>query len=258
MFTRRLSLSLALPLTLSFLTACQLGAPVASAALTPADADLELRSYDVPRAYSAELSNVVGSLLYRGKDTKAGSVALSPGGQLLVAAPASFHKGVEQMVARLKDAPVSAPPAVEMSYWIVLGRPASEAKLPDSASDEVLPALKQLLATQGPMELAFLDQLKLRSSSGDHADVESPRLAITQNVTLVDDKVLADVRLNHQRGHGKVRARTQLETDKLLVLAEAGYEALPGDPFFDASRKGSDPAEPITAFYILRARVVGQ
>lgn len=254
--SRRLSVFSLFPLAL--LVGCQPLHEGGRADAEAAAAALELRSYDVPRAYSGELANVVSSLLYRGKDLpKAGSVALSPAGQLLVAAPAVFHAGVEQLVAGLKQAPVAAPPAVEMSYWIVLGRPADVAKLPENASEQVVPALKELIAAQGPMELAFLDQLRLRSSSGDRADVESPRISVSQSVTVLDDTVLADVELHHQRGRGKVRARSQLATDKLLVLAEAGYEAVPGDPFYVSDESGA-PQQPITAFYILRARVVGR
>jgi hypothetical protein len=253
---RRLTVVTLLALALPF--ACH-PMPGAGGDVAPAAPSLELRSYDVPRAYSGEVVNVVNSLLYRGKDVeRLGSVALSPGGQMLVAAPASFHAGVDQLVSKLKSAPVAAPPAVEMSYWIVLGRPAEETKLPAEATAEVLPALKELIASQGPMELTFFDQLKLRSSSGDRADVESPHVGISQSVTVLDDKVLAEVDLHHIRGPSRVRARTQLETDKLLVLAEAGFEAKPGDPFYVRGDDSDARTQNITAFYILRAHVVGR
>src|SRR5690242_13932371 len=86
---------------------------------TGTSGDLVLKAYAVPSEQASELEGIIDGLLYVAKDApRKGSAALTPSGQLLVAAPASFQPGIADVIAKLKSAPPKPAPTVHIDYWI--------------------------------------------------------------------------------------------------------------------------------------------
>ena len=234
--------SLSLSLTAALVTGACTSAPV-----VPVEEPVVLRAYDCPRSLASETQSVLSSLLYRGKDVpKLGSVVLSPTGQILVSAPASFQNGVEGSLSRLqKEGPGTPPPRVQMDYILVVGKE-GEAAVPKGLSPDVTKVLQDIATTEG-LDLQVLDRLQLHSMSGDRAEVRDRIVSIDQTATAYGDQVLAQVGI-----HGKtsVEAKIQLQPGRPLVIARAGYEPRPGDAFFV-----DGPPEQVALFYVLVAHL---
>ena len=106
--------------TAAALVACSPAAPAAPAL---SHDDLVLKAYDVPSEQASELQGIINGLLYVAHDQpRHGSASLAPSGQLLVAAPAAFHPGIADVVAKLKSRVKTRSGADEM-HLIVGGRP---------------------------------------------------------------------------------------------------------------------------------------
>lgn len=250
---RSTSLLTSLALLILLVPACDrppIAAPTTSAAAAPA----ELRIYDVPVAFQGELQGVVGRLLYGGKEQPpAGTVALGPGGRLLVTATPKFHAGVEELVARItKEAP-TAPPTMRIEYDIVLGlaseTPTDEANFPAGIRHVV----KALQEKHGPMDMRLADRVQILSLSGEGAGAEGAVVEIRQEASVRGDVILADLSL--QPGGGQnMRTRLQLPIDEVVVL---GYAGIAGGAVTRTFPELKGTGRPPTAFYLVRASVVG-
>lgn len=254
--------SLRLPLLASLLIALGglalvAGCPVrvnddtAVAPASSASPDVVLRAYDVPEAYASEVLSLSRSLLHRGKDVApAGTAALGPGGQLLVAAPASFHSGMRDVVERLAKSPPPAPKALTFDYWVVAGAPGEPSST--IASPEIEDAVGAIQKTQGPMRLRLLERLRAKSVSGERARVQGASVEVSQEATVQGDHIIADLDLLRTRGGGRFQGRVNIAPGKTLVLGQAGAEMFEGEPFADERQQGQ-PRPTATLFYIVRA-----
>jgi len=204
---------------------------------------LELRSYTVPAEYASEVNSVINSLL---PNTRA---KIGPGGVLLVAAPASVQKGVQEMLDDLAKNRPGPPPVVSLTYWAVVGRPAKEPSWPSSLN-EIAPALKAVSASETALSFSLLQRLTLPSLSGERATLSGGRLTIKQVATARQDGVLAQIDLNlvsvsAGRSSSSLTTKVQIGLDKLLVLGQAGLLG-------EGESQGGVEA---SVFYIVRARV---
>jgi hypothetical protein len=206
-----------------------------SAREAPKEPELQLRSYKVPPGAAQQLRAVIRAALFLEKDRSIGSAQVTSDGQLLVLGAPAIQKGVEQLVA---DYPArGAPPSIELTYWLVRGKPGNAAARPEL--QEIAAALAALPEPKRDFEL--VERLRLTSMSAEHAQVEGRLLRIQQNATLVGDRVVADLNINSAKSGGnKVETRVQLQPGQLLVLAEMG------------AAEGQGEGE---VFYVVRASV---
>ncbi len=228
---------------------------VPTAATTAAKAKeppLTLQSYDVPKNQGGQVRQILGKVFYGVKDKVAARAALSPDGQLVVVAPATIQSGVKTLIDKMAKRKPPRPASVEVTYWLVVGRPAAKtSSVPELA--KVKPALQTITSSQGEMEFALLERLKVRSLADHTGRTRGTHAQLRQTISLVSGKIVGD--LNIQVVSGK--SRSQLEThvaldeSKLLVLGEAGYRP-PADLWplrTGTANKGS------TLFYVIQTRV---
>lgn len=210
-------------------------------------ASVALKSYDVPSGHAQQVRTVLRSVFHEQEITA--RAELSPDGQLLVLGPDGVQRGVDELLAKMKDRkPPPAPPSVELNYWLVIGTPAAEHTV-GAGLDEIRGALDSLSAAQGPMRFVKMDRMRVKSLADEHANANGIYGSVRQRATLADDKVLADVGID-VGGGGRLDTRLAIEPGQLLVLGEAGI---------DMSRYTPSPVDgqegPFTLFYVVRADV---
>ncbi len=221
--------------------------PVPQAAPTaPAAPSLELKIYEVPDAYRAEARGVIRSLLHRGKNAPTlGSVALGPGGQLLVTAPSSVHSGVAQFVEKLRSQKPKPPASVSLDYWVLLG---TRAEAPSEVGDldpALAPALSAIQKSHGPMKFHVGERLSLSSISGESAEAAGAHVRVHQTATAYEDRILA--RLSIKPGsHNSFETRVQFPSSKMVVLGHAGLEESM------VRRMTGEEGGDYTAYYVVR------
>ncbi len=217
----------------------------------PSEAELILKSYDVPAAQAQQVKSVLGSV-FRGLKEKslAARAELSPDGQLLIVGPHGVHRGVAELIQKMADRkPPPAPPSVEMHYWLVVASPADKPSFAPGL-DAVRPALDAFIASQGPMRFHKLESLRLRSLGDEHAEANGVFASVHQRVSVGADKVIADVQIRGVSG-ARLETRLALEPDKYLMLGEAGIRM---SDFKHDLMAGEGPH---TLIYIVRAVVHG-
>ncbi|MBI1946090.1 MAG: hypothetical protein HYS27_10360 [Deltaproteobacteria bacterium] len=249
--TRIVLAVLALSLTTVVAAACTPAAPSTLAE------DLVMKAYDVPAEHAAELQGIVSSLLWTAKDApRKGAAALAPSGQLLVSAPAGFHPGIADVLARLKSGAVQAPPTVTLDYWVVVAAPAPTPAKGADVSPEIGDVVEALQQSQGPMRLSVLERLRAASQSGSEARIEGRAIFAEQTASLHGDKVVAKVRVRAQDEAGGLDARVEVPLGKTVVLGQAGTGPRSGERagFGNDLRDG----KAVTTFYVFRASVDGK
>jgi len=213
------------------------------------EAEPVLRSYTLPSGRGQQVSSILSSLLYR-KEKPLGRAALTPDGQLVVVAPTGIQEGLDKLLSNMGSSEATAPPTVAITYWLVVGRPASE---PDATR---LPAVLQpmvdaVLANQGPMELALLETMTLRSLSDATGRAAGRYANANQVASVAGDKIVADISLEALGGGpSSFSTRLSLPAGKLLVLGQAGFRPPP-----ELWPKGASGDDPATLFYVIRADI---
>jgi len=221
--------------------------------------DLVLRAYSVPAPYGPEILSVIRGLFYRAKDVPPmGTVAISPSGELMVAAPKAFHPGIEQFLAGLAKAPPAPPASIRIDYWVVIGGPTvkpDDVSVPGQEIQSVLDAIRE---SQGPMQFTLLEKASATSLSGEGANNDGKRLHISQNAAAYGDRVIANIDIG-LRGPNTFKTRVQIPLNKSVVLGQSNFAAKDWDrPASPSSTKpGAAPAANAESavFYVIRAQV---
>lgn len=206
----------------------------------PAPAPVEMRTYAVPAALASEVRGVVDRLLSWGENQpRLGRAALGPGGLLVVSATPTVHAGIEQLVAGLEQAPPAAPAGIELTYWLVEGRPGGDVVAPELK--EMRPVLDAIIAADGMRAFGVLEKLELRTLAGEWGELDGRVARVRQSASVRDGEVLAEVELKHPTGG--LRTHLALPLDTYLVLGQSrGADAPDGGGQLDL-------------YYVVRARV---
>lgn len=243
-FLRKPPMNRLLPVLILALSACP-AAPLTAPDGLPSN--LVLRSYDVPGNGAGQLRNVLMNTLRLQSDGKdsakyVGRAEVTPDGRLLVLGSAGIHDGVSALIANLKASPPRAPPTVTMDYWVVFGRPGSDA--PADALKAIAPALEEIAKVDGASSFTLGEHLSVQALSGERASVDGRNAQVRQFATVIDGAVSVDVTLE-RRGQ-RVDTRLRLAPGKLVVLSSTG--AVPT----------KDGDEPQTVYFVARAAHDGQ
>lgn len=261
MKTRQISTLLAF-LALATLLALTLGCPDSGGDAVPES--VELRTYSVPEGHDADnIQSYIRRSLQQG-DMAYGTVQKYPDGSLVVTAPPSIQRGVEDLLAELaKRVPAPAPDELSASirYWVVLGRPTLAAAGVSFASDSLrhetgmLPVLEAIAGSQGAQEFALLERLRLSSSANAKpAGIRGARVSIDQRLSQpgpagslvdIDIKILARGGVIPQ----SLSTRVRLEPDRYVVLGQAAYNAKG-----DLLPEGWDPDETYL-YYVISSSI---
>jgi len=216
-------------------------------------ADLELRSYTVPQGLEERMVQVLSALMVRGEE-RVGRAMTGPNGLVLVLAPGSVHAGIDRVLQQLDSTNVDlgAPQTIEITYWLVLGRPAERgdaAAGQDRRLQEIQPALDTIAGEQGATRFEVVERLKVSSVPGEQGAIGGRTVRITQRVSRTGGGLLGDVELEMYQGAGGLRARVALSPDRFVVLGESGI----GSRDYKFM---NDETVAETLYYVIRARVV--
>ncbi len=189
------------------------------------DQGLVLRSYDVPPELAPEMSSILNGIL----EGEKGRVKLGPNGQLVVAAPESIQEGIAELIAEMNvDAP-QPPPMITITYWAVVGQPASETAT-SANLQEIESALATIAEADGAASFGLLEKLRLRSLSGESGEAKGQQLRVRQRASTQAGRVIAELNLS---GVGNFETTVNIEPDQLLVL---GQTMMPGAKTADEAR----------------------
>jgi hypothetical protein len=212
-------------LALALIGACACSAQRTDRADPP---ELQLRTYKVPPGSGQQLRGLLHGVLFLEKDKSVGRVSVSPDGQLVVLGSPQVQKGVEQLVA---DFPAvrRTPATIQIEYWLLRGRPGPGKDAPELQA--IAPAVKAI-AGQGASQLEPIESLRLQTLSDEYGKIQGRTLEVQQTASLVDGKVVADLRLSRHHGNGRLETRLQLQPGQLVVLGESGEGEEPGSSLY--------------------------
>lgn len=230
---------------------------------------LILRSYAVPEGMAKEVSETINELLgwneRRGRSDvnlpPIGKARVSPDGQLLVAAPESFHNGVYNFIEHLQKVNPEPSPSAEVNYWIVAGRKANKPAILDDFKT-IKPALETIQNSQGNMEFKLIDHSALASSGqGTETRLESTLFFIRQTLSAYSDgslEIYSSIAYNLLLPNGDHRnysidTRIETKSGELVVLGQASQQF--NMPIFTPAEEGKPHYETVSVYYIISATV---
>jgi hypothetical protein len=192
-------------------------------AMPPGARDVQLRSYRVPDGMGQQLRSLLGNVLSGvEKDNLLGRASLAPNGELVVVAPATVQRGVEDLLKEIASVPRKGLTTVEIGYWLVGTRPGAAPKDQSGELSEVARALGSQLPANVHLEL--IEKLRLQSMTDESAEMWGRNLQVHQMAAASEGRIVADLRLSrsHESSANRVETRVQLTPGQLLVLAESG------------------------------------
>lgn len=204
-----------------------------------------LKTYSVPTEFRLEVSSIIKNILIKGEAQPLGKAIVTPSGEILVAAPKSFHPGIEEFVSGLSKATPTPPPTIRLDYWVVEGTPSSKEQQGEPIQ-ELVDALATLSQSQGPMNFRLAERASLVSLSGERVKTMSPGLEVSQTATQYKDRVIADLELRF-RGPNSLSVRVQIPNNKTMVI---------GQQSASPSNGNSEASAQTAIFYFIRAQAV--
>ena len=223
---------------------------------------LVLKSYEVPERLAKEISETINDLLSRkarkmdNDQPPIGKARIAPDGQLLVAAPKSFHRGVKDFIERLQKASPEPSPSAEVNYWIVAGRKANKPAILDEFK-KIKPALETIQNTQGNMEFKLLDHVYATSSGqGTRTRISGAITDVQQTLSAYTDgsfEIYTSVDCRPAR-RGQIDTQIETQSGELVVLAQLSQE-FKDMPIFTPAEEGKKHYETVSVFYIIAASV---
>lgn len=233
--------------------------------------DIVLKSYKVPERLAEQISKTVNDLLSRNayKTENAqppiGKAQIAPDGELLVAAPESFHDGLKDFIEQIKDTSLESSPSAEVNYWIIAGKKADKPATLEEFKT-IKPALETIQANQGNMEFKLLDHAVAASSGQGVSTILNGSLSsISQRLSAYSDGsiVIATTIVTNSRRSGDGGARyaqsgrftTQIEmkSGELIVLGQLSQEF--DIPVFEPAKEGEQHQEVVNVYYIISAAI---
>jgi hypothetical protein len=203
-----------------------------------------LRSYDVRPEIANEVESALQAALSPSNDFRYGRVTLSPSGQLLVIAPPSIQKGVEQVLRDVASREPPRTPSIHFEAWLVTASPGAPADSPNLK--EIEPALRALEQSKGPAHFELLEKLSTQTRSGQNSSVQGEHALLSVTGSLLrgnkDQPIIAALLDLTVHGHGPppfIKAQTELRPGELLVVGQSNLSDGP-----DADR---------ALYYIVRA-----
>jgi hypothetical protein len=221
-----------------FLGACQ----KASSDTDP----LELRIYDPPKGTVRALVNTLNGTMWFSESKVAGRCSITPDGRLAVLATREVQNGAQALV----DEVIKHPPprdqtdaAIDLHYWVLLGRPDPTKPAPPSELTEIAPALAEITRAAGPQAFTVAQRARLLSLQNEKAVVRADRLEVHQTAVRTMEDTFATVELSYF-GADKIETRVHLEPNQIVILGATGQPAdsTPGTTLYYVVRAAS-PAD---------------
>lgn len=202
-----------------------------------------VRSYSVAPEIAREMKGALSEALSaRTKDgVPIGNVSQTPDGQILVTAPESVQKGVQQILAEVAAKKLPSTPTIHFEFWLVSATATAGAgsNEPDPGLAEISSALGDIQRSKGALHFELVENLALQARAGDNnSEVQGARVSLQVNPSIrYDEKgepVIAafiNVRTAPRPGiafsNNSLRALTELRPGQLLVVGQGtmpGYE----------------------------------
>lgn len=206
-----------------------------------------MRSYVVQGDHADEVRNALQSALRGTEDDKSylGRVTLAPNGQLIVTAPESIHRGVENLINDVLAFSPGPTPTIKLEAWFVRGSTVAGAS--DATLSEVQPALAAITEAQGISRFQLIEKLTIHARAGHEGDVTGAHAVMRVEPTLrrlgkEQAAVYSKLSLWLNRNGARLNAEMEMKPGELLVLGQSAYAA-------DAAASSENQ----TLYYIVRA-----
>lgn len=207
------------------------------------EGEVSMRTWTPPPGTAPGLVHALNSAMYVGREApRRGHAVEGPGGALVVVAPEAVLDGVDALVQQAASQPAQPARNVELSYWLVVGRPDAGGEGAAPELGEVADALDTLAATDGVSGFELLARRRLRTLDGASGQLKGQQLLVEQEATIEPggEAVIAQLRIE-----AWFEAR-QLELSTRMLLVPGQTVVL--------SQLGSGGAE--IAYLLVRAAVV--
>ncbi|MEM9304559.1 MAG: hypothetical protein AAGE01_20775 [Pseudomonadota bacterium] len=203
-------------------TACTGDTRAVDIPIDPGKDPFLMQTYAVPAEAADEISRSIAFLL-GGGDQSIGRATVIGTDRIAIAAPASAHTGVRQLIEAAIEGGSEAPPRIRVEYWLIDAEPGAPDGLPATLA-ELEPALEAIVTSLGPMAFDRIDYAQHILQSGSRAEVDGRVLQGNVNAVARGDRIVADFRLLAVWGQGApqpLSTRVDLQDGELLVLAVA-------------------------------------
>ena len=184
----------------------------------------QLKLYSVPHGLAIDVRNAILEALRspEGQPSR-GRASLAPGGQVMVLASPLVHKGVQNLVSSLEGTEQQTrPSSIEITYWVVAGRPASggNAALPNALL-EVEAALESTADALGPQEFELIERLQVSSRSDARASATGAFTDVAQRAYPADGQIVANLEIR-PAGRASLETEVKMTEGQTVVLAQTG------------------------------------
>ncbi len=231
-------------------------------ATTESQDSLVLKTYKVPIGLEKEIfDDLYGLLAVKKGEQAAGKVRISSDGEIMVAAPESFHTGVEEYIERLNSNNLGPTPLAEVHYWIVAGRK-SEAPSNLDEFKVIKPALDTIQNSQGPMEFKLIDHVATTSSGqSSRSHLQGANISIQQLLSAYHDgSVIVETSIgwnnrNDFSSRGALETKITVKSGELIVLGQMSQVFYGMSIFIPLKDKEKqvEHVEKVDVYYIISA-----
>lgn len=206
-----------------------------------------MRSYYVQGDHADEVRNALQSSLRGSEDDKhyLGRVTLAPNGQLIVTAPESIHRGVEELLNDVLAHSPGPTPTIKLEAWFVRG--SATAGTSDATLNEIQPALTAIADAQGLRQFQLIEKLTLHVRAGQEGDVQGAHSVMRVEPTVrraskEQSTVFTKLSLSLMRSGARLNAEMDMKPGELLVLGQSAYV-----------KEGSNSGDEQMLYYVVRA-----
>ena len=223
---RKIATWKAMALAVAVLSAVACGAPGPAGEQA---APVELRTYEVPEGYKSEITGQLRYVLQGSEESAVGRVVEGAGSSLIVVAPPGIHEGLQTLVRDLQDlGPVPAPSQVRLTYWLVVGWPATTSATSDrsflvtgpAGLGQIEPVLAGIAEAQEPTEFRLLERIEIVSTGHDWARARGRVAEVAQRTAVSGETAVANLNVS-LGGRQSLATEVLIQRGQHLVLGQA-------------------------------------
>lgn len=206
-----------------------------------------MRSYTVQGDHADEVRAALQAALRGTDDDKKylGRVTLAPSGELIVTAPESIHRGVDNLINDVLAHSPGPTPTIKLEAWFVKGTTTTGQS--DATLAEIQAAMSAITEAQGIHRFQLIEKLTIHIRAGHEGDVQGAYAALRAEPTLrragkEQAAIFSKLSLWLNRTGARLNAEMEMKPGELLVLGQSAY-----------SPDGAPSSDNQMLYYIVRA-----
>ena len=190
-------------------------------AATPALSEMQV--YDVKAEYREEVYEVLRGILRAELEPTSpayGRVEMLPTGQILIDASSEKQVEIAALLGSIASRVVAETPTITLRYWVLFG--VLDAEQQTAVPPMLDGVIREWEAAHGKLGVTILDSARLVGRSGHPTALQSQRMEIYQKVFATENRINAEIVIQHQ--YQELEVEVSLQRGDFLALGETTVE----------------------------------